>query len=373
MDSQFEIKLIESLSLLEQGEPIDRILARFPDDAAGLRPLLETATALSSMRVEPTEAARLASRRAFLNQAAEMREAKARSPFFLPRRLALALGALVLAFAFAGGTVAASDAALPSQPLYPVKRAVEDVRLLFAGGAARSELDGRFAQRRRDEIGELLAERDAATVEFEGTIESTRPDGLDISGLYVHLDGGTRVSGKPLVGWRARVRGRTEAGQLIASSVEVEPNSGPPPTPTHAPTAAPTEAPRPSPSPTPTQPPTATPSPTLTIAPTVTPPPTATRRPPPTPTAVPLQETEIGDGQNDNQNDSGGSQNDGSGGNGQNDNADDHGGDTGGNDGGGNDNGGDSGSGGDNSGSGSNDSGGGHGGGGDRSGEDSSK
>src|SRR4051794_4239558 len=105
MDSQLEIKLIDCLSLLEQGESLDRILARYPDDIAQLRPLLETAMALSSLPMQPSEDARIASRRAFLNQAHQLREPPARRRFWLPQRLMISLVVVVLAFVFVGGVV----------------------------------------------------------------------------------------------------------------------------------------------------------------------------------------------------------------------------------------------------------------------------
>src|SRR4051812_5033701 len=99
MDSELEINLIECLGRLDDGEPIDRILARYPDHAANLRPLLETATALADLRRAPRETARIASRRAFLAQAHELRESTARPCFWPPRRMAIAIAALA-AFIF---------------------------------------------------------------------------------------------------------------------------------------------------------------------------------------------------------------------------------------------------------------------------------
>jgi uncharacterized membrane protein YgcG len=251
MDAQLEIKLIECLSQLDDGEPLDRILARYPDDAASLRPLLETATALEALREEPSEPARIASRRAFLARAHELREAASRPRFWLPRRMATAIAALALALVFLGGTVAASALALPDEPLYGVKRAVEDAQLLVAAGVQKEQLVERFEQRRRDEVNMLLAMRRDATITFDGAIESVQPDGLDISGLYLHVDRATVISGAPIVGRSARVQGYTRGGQLFATFISVEPSSGPIIIPTAQPTAtaAPSETPSPAPSP----------------------------------------------------------------------------------------------------------------------------
>src|SRR5262249_19888118 len=141
MDAQLELKLIESFSLLEAGEPLDRILARYPEDAARLRALLETATALSAIRMEPDQTAQRASRRAFLPQAHRMLDSPPPRLFIFPPRLIAAIASFLVAFVFVGGTVAASASALPNEPLYSVKRAVEDAQLLLASGANRATLD----------------------------------------------------------------------------------------------------------------------------------------------------------------------------------------------------------------------------------------
>jgi hypothetical protein len=297
MDSQLEIKLIECLDLLDDGEPLDRILARFPDDAPRLRPLLETAAALSTVRVEPSERSRIASRRGFLAQAHALREQAAQRRFWLPRWASGALAALALVVACAGGSVAASAAALPDEPLYPIKRVVEDVQLLVVSGAEQEQLAMRFELRRRAEISALLAQQRTATVAFAGAIDSIQPDRWVIGGLPVRVDGATSVSGTPLVGWRAHVQGRIQGAELFATSISVEPGSGPLPTATATATAEPTDTPRPSatrtPRPTSTRQPTARPSPAPTLAPTNTPLPRPTPPPEPTPLPAPPPEEEI--------------------------------------------------------------------------------
>jgi uncharacterized membrane protein YgcG len=266
MDSQLEIKLIECLGRLDDGEPIDRILAHYPDDAAGLRPLLETAVALEELRPTPRESARIASRRAFLAQAHELRESASRRSW-LPRRLAITITALIVAFIFVSGTVAVSASALPSEPLYGVKRAVEDVQLLVAAGAQKDQLAASFGQRRRDEINLLLVMRRDTAIAFEGTIEIIQPNGWEVSGLYIYFDPATTIAGTPAVGSHARIQGHTRAGQLHADSISVEPGGSP--------IASPTATVTPKPS--------ATARPSLTPSRIPSPQPEATQRPKPTP------------------------------------------------------------------------------------------
>jgi hypothetical protein len=72
MDIGFETQVIEGLDALSRNEPIARIVSRYPADAARLQLILEIAAALPQLRREPSEPARMRSRRAFLVQAARL-------------------------------------------------------------------------------------------------------------------------------------------------------------------------------------------------------------------------------------------------------------------------------------------------------------
>ena len=54
MNETTERILIEALDLLEQGAGIDEIIARYPAQAADLRPFLLTAAALGNLASQPT-------------------------------------------------------------------------------------------------------------------------------------------------------------------------------------------------------------------------------------------------------------------------------------------------------------------------------
>src|SRR5262249_61405876 len=129
-----------------------------------------------------------------------------------------------------------SALALPDEPLYGVKRAVEDAQLLVASGAAKERLMTRFEQRRRDEVNILLTMRRDTAIAFHGTIQAFQPEGWEVSGLYLHVDRATTIAGTPIVGGRAYVQGRTQGGQLFASAISVAPGSGPLASPTARPT-----------------------------------------------------------------------------------------------------------------------------------------
>ena len=69
MNKDFELKLSNSLDYLEQGETLESVLSRFPEDADVLRPFLEVTTALSGLSSQPTVAAKQKSQAAFLSHA----------------------------------------------------------------------------------------------------------------------------------------------------------------------------------------------------------------------------------------------------------------------------------------------------------------
>ena len=293
MDAQLEVTFIDCLDALAQGEPLERILARYPQDAPQLRPLLETAAALPALRMQPSEATKMKSRDAFLAQAATLRRTPARAAFHWWPRLAAGFAAVALiAMVLGTGTLAASSSALPGDPLYGLKRAAENVQLSAAASPnVRTSLQNEFAQRRRAEIGALLAAGRRQTVEFQGPIESLQPNAWIIDGLVVQIEANTQIVGTPQLNRMADVRGETGPAGLRASSISIGPGDDPTPTPTPMPQPAPTITPRPSATVTPAPATSAltvtlpaitdTPVPSATPRPTRTPAPSATETPQP--------------------------------------------------------------------------------------------
>jgi len=272
MDAALETKLIECLSALEAGESIERILSRYPNEATRLRPMLETAAALPALRMEPSSGAKSASRKTFLAQAAMLRDSTKPHRVSIFSRPLMTLASLALTLVIvAGGVVATSASALPGDPLYSVKRAVESARLSLASGAAgRDALAAQFEQERIREIGALLDAGREAEVKFAGVIQSIQSDVWLVADLVVHVNDSTRVDGRPQIGLRAQVEGRTLDGMLIAMAIVVEPGgeAESTPTPQPEPTSTYTPTPQVASASTPTSTPTPTPTSTPTRAPT---------------------------------------------------------------------------------------------------------
>jgi hypothetical protein len=254
-------------------------------------------------------AAQASSRAQFLAGAAERRAALApvvpsRHPrpagwgaSWLARTLAttlMVLGGLGLG---GYGVVAASAPSLPGDPLYGVKRSVEQTELLLAANtAARAQLQTEFDDRRVREAQAVASAGRLVAVDFTGTLISM--DGAQgqhwlVSGVAVLVGPQVVVVGTPVLGARVRIEGAVQGPGLIqAQRVTVLSNLTQPAPAT--PTAASTGA-----SPVPSQPatlePARTPTPTQlppveTQAPAVSATPSASPAPKPTEAVSPTDD-----------------------------------------------------------------------------------
>ncbi len=288
MDIDFETKLIECLDALENHEPIDQILARYPEDATRLRPMLATAGALPTLRMEPSEAVKAKSRGTFLSQARALRQTPPRRTGFVSRILTSFVAVALVCIVLGAGAVAASGSSLPGDPLYGLKRAVENVRLSVADTASRGALAAQFERTRIDETEALVEAGRSTKVEFVGTIKSMQSDTWLVDKVTVQVNPATRIEGEPAIGRRAQVEGITSPNGLQATSIKIETGNEPTPESTPKPTATtePTSTPRPSNTPAPTA--TRTPVPAVPTSESTAVPTTA-------PTAEPTQVEMTGD------------------------------------------------------------------------------
>jgi uncharacterized membrane protein YgcG len=283
--------LAQALQRLAAGESPEAILAGAGPDVDWLAPLLAVAAAVRDMReavpVPPADG----SLARFLAEAGSLAVAGPAEPAWRRawRRLvdalhfpipgprlvsplvsaALAFMVVVLAGALYLGTPAAAAARgiLPGQPLYALKRAGEELYLrLPLTGAGRDAMAAQYAERRRDEVRQLLDRRLEARVAFRGKVERLEAGAVVVDGLTARLTGDTRIQGLLAVGAQVRVEARTTGGQgLAADRIVVEVPA--PPTPAPSLTATPSPTPAPSPTGTATGAPSPTPRPTATRTP----------------------------------------------------------------------------------------------------------
>ena len=141
--------------MLAGDESMESCLARYPEHAPELEPLLETmkaARAASNLSPDPSFRAR--ARYEFRSALYDSMPAKKRPALSWRWRWAtIASTAGVLLLTSAGGAVAASSNSMPGQPLYQVKRIIEEVQLtLTPSQAAKARLYATLADHRVSEI-----------------------------------------------------------------------------------------------------------------------------------------------------------------------------------------------------------------------------
>ena len=220
--------LDECLTAMQQGASLEDCLRLYPEAAPRLRPLLETAALARSLggagRADPR--AQQQSRGAFLSTAAALSAMGARQPaagFSRVTRSALtvAIALVLVSTALIGG----SQSALPGQPLYGVKRAMEQVQARLQ--PAHAGLDRELRKRRLDEVLALLSRGEIQEVSFEGILtgqygEYWTVSGIDVylytwtvSGIDVYLSTETMIMGVPGEGRLIRVHGTTRPDETV--------------------------------------------------------------------------------------------------------------------------------------------------------------
>jgi hypothetical protein len=210
------------LQELENGANLETVLARYPDLAGELRPILKAAV-MAHKRSEavpaPSQEAVRRGRAKLLQRASEMREAKLAPrkrmiPFF--QRLAISFTLAALFLSSGTGLVSASSSALPGENLYPVKLTWENVRLFFTFNEEyRETLEHTFENERLHEVNELLVEGRHETIRFAGVYMEV--NGMTyVSGIHIAvLDTSTLPTDPLLNGMAVEVTGHTNAEGFV--------------------------------------------------------------------------------------------------------------------------------------------------------------
>jgi hypothetical protein len=154
--------------LLIKGENIEQCLQSYPEQAAQLKPLLQTAqVAKKALAIQPRADFRARARYQFHSALQEAISPRSRPLLgWLPRWatvVTLVVGLLLVG----GGTVAAAGNSMPDNPLYPVKLATEQVRLILTPSQiGKASLCAELADRRVAEIIYMANKGDAQQVEL---------------------------------------------------------------------------------------------------------------------------------------------------------------------------------------------------------------
>jgi hypothetical protein len=250
-------KLLDALETclqrMQHGEPLEYVLASYPELAAELRPLLETAVQARSARRESLAQATLAKHRSQgLALAADLRRG---DKFWLTQRRSLRpavriLAVIAILVMSSNGLLVASAHSIPGDPLYALKLKVESTQLQLASGPAeRQILEQTFSERRMDETRSLITIHRIATVEFSGVVSSQSDGEWLVSGIPVVISARTNMDEGIEIGEDIDVQGSTDAtGNVDAARLTLDNDSDadngvPVMSPTHTPSTEGSEGP----------------------------------------------------------------------------------------------------------------------------------
>jgi hypothetical protein len=210
------------LEAMEKGASLDAALNRYPGLAAELKPLLEAAQRAQTLSGRDLPLGAISRGRMRVLSAAEDLRA-ARSPRFLHRsswRNALITFVTVLVLLLGGnGLLVASAQSLPGDPLYAIKRSVEQTQLFFLfDPTQRQAMQITLSQRRVDETKSLITNNRVEPVVFDGVVASQTEDGWLVSGIPVIITSQTRVDGNLHIGDSVTVSGETNADGRVEAS-----------------------------------------------------------------------------------------------------------------------------------------------------------
>ncbi|NIV39744.1 MAG: hypothetical protein GWN58_63165, partial [Anaerolineae bacterium] len=153
MSRKFDTALDDCLNLLRTGTSVTDCLARYPEHAEELRPLLSLASGVRAIRTPRPDPVAVQANRLRMLEAAQAAAARRQKRRFAPfawawgrsdgsrirplYRATMTLAAMVVLMGLAAGILFASAAnSLPGQALYSVKRFGEDARLSLTFNSA---------------------------------------------------------------------------------------------------------------------------------------------------------------------------------------------------------------------------------------------
>jgi len=180
--------------LLLKGESLQQCLARYPEQAAELKPLLETALAArEATTIQPRPDFRARARYEFNSALKETAAGKSRPSWGWFPRWATVMAIILAVVLAGGGTVVAADSSMPDSPLYSVKLATEQVRLtLTPSQIAKARLCAQLADRRVAEIAYMADKGDVEQVEI---LTRRLDDKLELMVVFIEGGGGIHLPG----------------------------------------------------------------------------------------------------------------------------------------------------------------------------------
>jgi hypothetical protein len=168
-DKEFDNILDECLEkLLVEGATLEQCLQRYPEQAPELEPLLQTALeAKEASAIQPRAEFKARARYQFRSALGETASRRSRSFLaWLPGWATVVTIVLVVLLA-GGSTVVMAGNSMPDSPLYSVKLATEEARLVLTPSEiGKARLCAELVDRRVEEIIYMAAKGDALQVEL---------------------------------------------------------------------------------------------------------------------------------------------------------------------------------------------------------------
>ncbi len=204
---------------IQNGADPEVCMQLFPSMASELRPLLETALLANNISSEnPTSFALQRSLKKLLIEAEGIRAKKTTTIFrWRIPKIAFATVLVVLFLIFGMGSLLATSAqALPGDQVYPLKIAMEGLRMRLAGDSVdRTLIISSNNQRRITEVQNLLDMGREVAVVFTGEIEDITSQYFIIDDILVKVSDSTVFFGDVDVGTVVQVKGVTNPSGWI--------------------------------------------------------------------------------------------------------------------------------------------------------------
>lgn len=219
MTTPLERAFEASWSAMMKGDSLQMCLDRYPGLSEELRPLLVAALQAHELwDAIPTTSHGSRSRARVLSRAAALRQTSAKG-MRLPRALALGMAVLLVVVFSGAGLAGASAQSLPGENLYPIKLAIEHVRLdLSLDPTTQASLAAAFEQRRVDEVKQLLLMGRVVRVQFDGRLDALSGDLYTISGVPVQVTADTQRAQDLRPGDYVTVSGVTHSGGWVLAA-----------------------------------------------------------------------------------------------------------------------------------------------------------
>ena len=221
--SERQYETLEScLEAIASGVDCEQIIAQHPELQPALKAALQ-AQAIHNKTIPFDLQQRSRSR--VLAHAASLRTSQPTSGNIFARlpRLGVAILLALIAFLTWSSLMIASARSLPGDQLYPVKRAIEDLRInLSSSPDSQQHTEEQYRQRRIEEVQRLIDQQRVEMVSFDGIVNEQGVRHWDIGGIMVIVAPETNILGQIDLGTLVEVEGITQAeGWVRASEIHL--------------------------------------------------------------------------------------------------------------------------------------------------------